>query len=87
MFKSTDILYNSFDKLVQNNKIIIEKDEKDLSVLKLGIITYNVFGEEIKCYICLKLKEPKDENSVKRLIIEVSELKKELSKKMKKLQN
>ena len=81
IFKSTNILYNSFDKLVKNNKIIIEKDEKDLSILKLGIITYNIFGEEIKCFICLKLKEPKDENSIKKLIIEVSELKKELSKK------
>ena len=78
---SIQFLFNSFGKLVQNNKVIIEKDEQNFNNIKLGILISNPFFEEIKCLLNLKLIENQDNISNKSLIIEISKLKKEISEK------
>ena len=54
----------------------------NVKLLLKNNLEYLKLGDEYKS---LKLKELKDENSNKRLIIEVSELKKEISKKNKEI--
>lgn len=80
-------MFKSFVKLGKNNKVIIEKDEKDFNIIKLGILISNPFFEEIKCFLTLKFKEMKDNNSNKMLIKEISELKNEISKKNEEIEN
>ena len=80
-FNSVNALYNSFDKLFQNNKITIEKNENNLDIIQLGILIYNFLGDEIKCILNLNLKEIKGQDCNKKLMIEIFELKKTIAKK------
>ena len=80
-FNSVNALYNSFDKLFQNNKITIEKNENNLDIIQLGILIYNFLGDEIKCLLNLNLKEIKGKDYNKKLMIEILELKKIIAEK------
>ena len=80
-FNSVNALYNSFDKLFQNNKITIEKNENNLDIIQLGILIYNFLGDEIKCLLNLNLKEIKGQDCNKKLMIEILELKKTITEK------
>ena len=80
-FNPVNILYNSFEELFKNNKIIIEKDENNFDVIHLGILIYNFLGKDIKCQLDLKLKEIKGQVDNKKLMIEIFELKKTIAKK------
>ena len=80
VFNSVNALYNSFDELFKSNKIIIEKDENNLDNIQLGILMCNFLGKEIKCLLYLKRKEIKDQDYNKKLLIEISELKKLMTK-------
>ena len=80
-FNSVNALYNSFDKLFQNNKITIEKNENNLDIIQLGILIYNFLGDEIKCLLNLNLKEIKGKDYNKKLMIEILELKKTIAEK------
>ena len=78
-FNSINELINSFDNLVSNKKILIEKNE-NIS-LKLGILMSNFMGKEDKVLIDLKLNELPEKVGNKKLLEKIIELENKLLQK------
>ena len=80
-FNSINDLINSFNDMVMNKKILIEKFENDNISLKLGILMSNFIGKEEKVLINLKLNELSEKDINKNLLIKIAELEKKLTEK------
>jgi hypothetical protein len=80
-FNTIKDLINALDDMMNNNKISIEKDEKDVTLLKLVILTTNFMGINEKISIVLKLNVIKEKEGNKYLIKKILELEKILLEK------
>lgn len=80
-FNSIKDLINALDDMMNNKKILIEKDEKDVTLLKLIILTTNFMGINEKISIILKLNVIKEKEGNKYLIKKILEFEKKLLEK------
>ena len=80
-FSSINDLINVFDDLINNKKILVEKNKNDNLSLKLGILMSNFMGKEDKVLIDLKLNELPEKEGNKKLLAKIVELENKLLQK------
>ena len=79
-FSSLNDLINSFGMLLDNKKIIIEKNENDISIINLVFLLYNITGKESKAILQLKLNKI-SEKDYNKLLLKISNLEKKIIEK------
>ena len=77
-FTTINDLTNAFGDMINNKKIIIEKNANDNTNIKLGIIMSNFLGKEEKILINLNLNELSEKEGNKKLLMKIIELEEKL---------
>ena len=80
-FNSINDLINAFDDMINNKKILIEKNENNYLSLKLGILMSNFMGKEDKVLIDLKINELSEKEGNNKLLSKIFELENKLKQK------
>ena len=77
-FTTINDLTNAFGDMINNKKIIIEKNENDNMEIKIWIIMTNFLGKEEKILINLNLNELSEKEGNKKLLMKIIELEEKL---------